>query len=167
MRHAAVVEKEILDRLLRHALPAGCSNSARYLTRAAVAQKAYNNGRLMLAGLALVGAVAATTFPSLGHAQPPGGLEGIERALNPGKEFKGNDAVHIEHVMPQTPNDDWKECLGETMTDHPAYVQRWGNLTLLHAPLNQEASNYSFADKQARYEKSEVTITRDLTGYLR
>jgi hypothetical protein len=94
-------------------------------------------------------------------------LQGIERALNPGKEFKGNDAVHIEHIMPQTPNEDWKECLGETVADHPVFVQRWGNLALLHAPLNQEASNYSFADKQAKYDQSEVVLTQDLTAYLR
>lgn len=56
-------------------------------------------------------------------------LQTIERALNPGKEFKGNDAVHLEHVMPQTPSDAWKECLGDNLEDHPAFVQRWGNLT--------------------------------------
>lgn len=94
-------------------------------------------------------------------------LQGIERALNPGKEFKANDIVHIEHVMPQTPNDAWKECLGASIADHPVFVQRWGNLTLLHAPLNQMASNSPFADKQAKYLESEVSGTKDLCGYLR
>lgn len=94
-------------------------------------------------------------------------LKGIEQAVNPGKEFKANDIVHIEHVMPQTPNDEWKECLGDAIDDHPAFVQRWGNLTLLHAPLNQKATNSAFADKQAEYEQSEVTGTKALCGYLR
>ncbi len=42
--------------------------SARH-PRTAVAQRSYNNGRLMLAGLALLGAVAASAFPSASRAQ--------------------------------------------------------------------------------------------------
>jgi hypothetical protein len=94
-------------------------------------------------------------------------LQCVERALNPGKEFKGNDAVHLEHIMPQTLSDDWKASLGENLEDHPAFVQRWGNLTLLHAPLNIGASNGPFATKQVAYADSEVSITAALSDYLR
>jgi len=94
-------------------------------------------------------------------------LQRIEGALNPGKEFKTNDAVHIEHVMPQTPSDKWNAVLGAGVVDHPALVQRWGNLTLLHAPLNQGASNRLFVEKQDHYQASEVGLTKDLCHYLR
>ena len=94
-------------------------------------------------------------------------LQRIEGALNPGKEFKANDAVHIEHVMPQTPSEEWKAVLGIGIVDHPALVQRWGNLTLLHAPLNQGASNRLFVQKQDHYHQSEVGLTKDLCRYLR
>ena len=51
--------------------------------------------------------------------------------------------------MPQTPSEEWAACLGGNLEDHPAFVQRWGNLTLLHAPLNIGASNGAFIAKQA------------------
>jgi len=79
-------------------------------------------------------------------------LQNIERFKNPGREFKENLAVHIEHVLPQTLSDEWRRCLGPNAADHEAYVQRWGNLTLLHAPLNK--GNDLFALKQEKYRSS-------------
>ena len=58
-------------------------------------------------------------------------------------------------------------ALGDDVLDHPVFVQRWGNLTLLHAPLNIGASNSQFINKQLSYTDSEVTLTSDLCRYLR
>jgi hypothetical protein len=44
-------------------------------------------------------------------------------------------------------------------------VNRFGNLTLLDAKLNQTIQNGLFAAKKPAYEKSEVLLTRQLLGY--
>lgn len=45
---------------------------------------------------------------------------------------------------------------------HKKYVGRIGNLTLLAAPLNIQASNNPFTRKKASYRTSDLKITKDL-----
>jgi hypothetical protein len=78
------------------------------------------------------------------------------------KEVKQDAQVHIEHIMPQTLSTEWRQALGERAADYQAYVNRWGNLTLLYYALNIVASNDAFRVKKREYKKSEVELTRRL-----
>lgn len=76
----------------------------------------------------------------------------------------GDDTLSIEHVMPQTLTDTWKQDLPEdTLENYDTFVTRLGNLTLTN--YNSEMSNKSFADKQKTYRESNFYYTRDLTTY--
>ena len=70
----------------------------------------------------------------------------------------------IEHIMPQTLNVEWKNDLGEDVKDiHEKYLHTIGNITL--TAYNQNLGNKSFSEKREIYEKSNVTLTRDLSKY--
>lgn len=74
-------------------------------------------------------------------------LERMENWHHP-KESISADDYQIEHVMPQTIDDEhgWKESLGENWEDvHDRLCNNLGNLTL--TGYNQEYSNRSFSDK--------------------
>lgn len=82
-----------------------------------------------------------------------------------------SDDVHLEHIVPQTINTkkaitefgDWITYLGEkAIVKHKKYVSRIGNLTLLAAPLNIQASNNPFTRKKSSYRQSDLLITKDL-----
>lgn len=78
------------------------------------------------------------------------------------KELRENAVVHIEHVMPTTLTEDWRAVLGARVEEHPEYLNRWGNLTLLYSTLNIAASNSSFSVKKKGYRCSEVHLTQKL-----
>lgn len=94
-------------------------------------------------------------------------LRKIEQSIAPGveKEIKTSDLVHIEHVMPQTLSPEWRQALGEDVTRHGEFVNRWGNLTLFFAGLNIPASNKAFDEKKTYYAESQVELTRRLCDY--
>ena len=74
-------------------------------------------------------------------------LERMENWHHP-KEPISADDYQIEHIMPQTIDDEhgWKESLGENWEDiHDRLCNNLGNLTL--TGYNQEYSNRSFSDK--------------------
>ncbi|MGM0581932.1 MAG: DUF262 domain-containing protein [Bacteroidota bacterium] len=82
-----------------------------------------------------------------------------------------SEDVHLEHIVPQTINTkkaitefgDWISYLGEkALVKHKKYVRRIGNLTLLAAPLNIQASNNPFTRKKSSYRLSDLLITKDL-----
>jgi hypothetical protein len=75
--------------------------------------------------------------------------------------------VHIEHIMPLTLNDDWRDCLGARLEEHAVYVNRWGNLTLLGGKRNIAASNQPFDRKREIYRTSRFTLTKRLTEHDR
>jgi uncharacterized protein with ParB-like and HNH nuclease domain len=83
-----------------------------------------------------------------------------------------SEDVHLEHIVPQTINTkraitefgDWITYLGEkAKVKHKKYVSRIGNLTLLAAPLNIQASNNPFTRKRSSYRQSDLLITKDLS----
>jgi hypothetical protein len=85
----------------------------------------------------------------------------------------GSDDVHVEHIMPQKIKSkrvkdemgDWVAYLGANAENqHPKFVGRIGNLTLLAEPLNIGASNNPFARKKAAYKKSSILLTQELAG---
>lgn len=71
-----------------------------------------------------------------------------------------DEKMQIEHIMPQTLNNDWKEELGSDYEAiHQEYVNTIGNLTLIRH--NQELGNKPFSYKKAIYEnKAGLQITR-------
>ena len=75
-------------------------------------------------------------------------LERIERHLA-GKEPPRLETVSVEHVMPQTLTDFWRDHLGEDWeTAHALWLHTLGNLTL--TGYNSEMSNDDFSAKRQR-----------------
>lgn len=72
-------------------------------------------------------------------------------------QLAGPDKVHVEHIYAQKPE--------TRLPDHQDLVNRFGNLTLLDAKLNQAIQNGLFAVKKPAYDKSEVLLTKQLLGY--
>lgn len=101
-------------------------------------------------------------------------LEQLEYEINGNTNetsINASNEVHIEHIIPQTIYTkkskeifgDWVAYLGERVkTNHKKYVNRIGNLTLLSAPLNIQASNNPFARKKKSYKSSSLKITNEL-----
>lgn len=68
----------------------------------------------------------------------------------------------IEHVMPQTLNDEWKNYLtDETLENYDVLVTKLGNLALTN--YNSEMSNNSLEEKQKIYKESNFYNARGLT----
>jgi uncharacterized protein with ParB-like and HNH nuclease domain len=70
----------------------------------------------------------------------------------------------IEHVMPETLTDEWKNYLGENWKDvHNRYVHTVGNLTLVARSPNSALQNKLFEVKREQwYKNSNVQLTREL-----
>jgi hypothetical protein len=67
--------------------------------------------------------------------------------------------INIEHIMPQTLNDEWKILLGENCESlHQQWIHRLGNLTL--TGCNPELSNKSFKSKKSIYETSNLSLNK-------
>tara|TARA_Y100000590_G_C15705779_1_gene1008566 strand:+ start:62 stop:1750 length:1689 start_codon:yes stop_codon:yes gene_type:complete len=76
------------------------------------------------------------------------------------KVFK--DAT-LEHILPQTMNQDWKKLF--TVSEHDRYLERIGNLTLIDGLWNSEMQNASFEEKKIKYAlQKDVKITSDLSN---
>lgn len=68
----------------------------------------------------------------------------------------------IEHIMPQTLTDEWREVLGDTADAVAAtHMNTIGNLSL--TAYNPELSNANFLRKRAIYANSHYELTRKLT----
>lgn len=90
------------------------------------------------------------------------------------KEPSPVDTYTIEHIMPQSLTDDWREMLGDDAEQiHADWLNQLGNLTL--TAYNSEYSNRSFSEKKTCYgglnesavrlnkfvrEQSEWTVTQ-------
>lgn len=75
------------------------------------------------------------------------------------KEPIDTDTLSIEHVMPQTATDGWKEQLGDDWAStHEYWLHTVGNLTL--TGYNPELSNSDFPKKRAILAKSHVELNR-------
>ena len=68
--------------------------------------------------------------------------------------------ITVEHVMPKTLTDEWRDYLGEDAIFHDTHLNLLGNLTL--TSNNPEMSNKSFGSKQAWYKQSSFSFTRQL-----
>lgn len=68
-------------------------------------------------------------------------------------------AVNLEHVLPETPGDDWKGLNPEVAG---AYSRRIGNLVLLSSKKNSELGNQGFEKKKPILAASEFLLTKDV-----
>ncbi len=85
-------------------------------------------------------------------------LETLEAQHNH-KEQPSFDSLTIEHVLPQTITEWWKQHLGEDwQADHELYVHTLGNLTL--TGYNSELSNESFLKKQQQLINSRLELNK-------
>lgn len=83
------------------------------------------------------------------------------------KEPVAADSLTIEHIMPQTPTDEWRRMVvsdlepEETFAEvHEALVHTLGNLTL--TGYNSELRNSSFAVKRAQLAKSGLALNQEI-----
>ena len=59
------------------------------------------------------------------------------------------DKISIEHIYPQTPNDEWVKAFDQIKSkDRPNYGATLGNLLLLSASINSSLQNDGFASKK-------------------
>ncbi len=83
-------------------------------------------------------------------------LETIEEAFNH-KEQTNLEDCSIEHIMPQTLNDLWKNDLGEHYEyAHEMWLDNIGNLTL--TKYNSELSNRRFTQKKDLFKDSKIGL---------
>lgn len=108
---------------------------------------------------------AFTRFPLYKRGYAREVLEALELAHGH-KEQGSLTQAQIEHVMPQTLSEEWADALGEEAERvHGEWLHRPGNLTL--SAYNQEVGNQPFAVKRARFEQSNVMLTREVASATR
>lgn len=87
-------------------------------------------------------------------------IEDKKFVLNPSKHT--NTETTLEHILPQTMSDDWKKVFSNE--DQEKYLNRIGNLTLIHLIPNSEMQNKSFEEKKRIYKtQKDIEITKTLS----
>lgn len=79
-------------------------------------------------------------------------FEKIESHDNPAVVDFSN--LSIEHLMPQTPTDDWLKAVNLTKEEYEYHLHRLGNLTLATVPDNSKMSNNPFEYKKEILEST-------------
>lgn len=92
-------------------------------------------------------------------------LEAIEDKLaNPNSQFPvekpvaGSGTLWIEHIYPQSPAQHWGKW-----EQHDEYLNRIGNLTLIHKKLNVTAKNKDLLGKKPVYAESKLELNKYFT----
>lgn len=91
-------------------------------------------------------------------------LETLNRYLS--KETGGHTVLDgdatIEHIMPQTLNDLWKQQIGDSWeTVHKDYLNAIGNLTILTQGWNSSLSNSEFHEKKSRLAQNILLLNKE------
>jgi len=90
----------------------------------------------------------------------------LRQAGLPEQDLKFLDKMQIEHILPQTPKDNYLPEEFEDMDDYTDYVYSIGNVVLLESQINQAVNNFNdlkgdwFLKKQAEYLNSTVTSVK-------
>lgn len=72
------------------------------------------------------------------------------------------EAITLEHVLPQNPDKDWKHFDQETAN---RFYKRIGNLALMKKSKNEAGGNAKFTEKAKLYGKSEFKLTAGLSAF--
>lgn len=94
-------------------------------------------------------------------------LESLESASTNNNELVDitNEFITIEHIMPQTLNEEWEQMLGEEAVDvYDSYLHTIGNLTLTGS--NGDLGNQSILQKKQIFAKSNFAITKDIADNI-
>lgn len=83
----------------------------------------------------------------------------LERRLSGTEPDLDSDALSIEHVLPQRPEQGWHEFPEH---DPESYTYRLGNMTLLETGRNRDLGTADYPTKRAIYADSAFAITRKL-----
>ncbi|MBD2201473.1 DUF262 domain-containing protein [Calothrix sp. FACHB-1219] len=87
-------------------------------------------------------------------------LESIEESFNH-KEQVSFEKLSIEHIMPQTTSDWWKEHLGKDWAvTHELLIDTLGNLTLTASEYNSAMSNSDFLTKRNLFQNSHLELNK-------
>lgn len=70
------------------------------------------------------------------------------------------DSFSIEHILPESPSNDWRLSFSETQIEEMVY--RLGNLTPLEPNLNRQVGNALYSVKKEAYEQSVYSLTRNI-----
>lgn len=84
-------------------------------------------------------------------------LEKIEKAMS------GciRDDYTLEHILPESPDDNWKNVFGEEVKQ---FIYRLGNYTLLEKKLNNDIGNSEYIEKRPLYEQSQSKMTQSIAA---
>lgn len=84
----------------------------------------------------------------------------LEQSLTKSRPAWDDSALQLEHIMPQSLNDEWRSELGDGFeTVHQEWLHNIGNLALIRH--NQELGNAAFEDKKSVYrENSGLQVTQ-------
>jgi uncharacterized protein with ParB-like and HNH nuclease domain len=105
---------------------------------------------------------ALVHFPIYGREIARYVLIGLERA-HQHKEPVDTTSATIEHLMPQTLSEEWKETLGEGYSSiHSQWLDTLGNLTL--TGYNAELGNAPFAEKKEKLRNTHFELSRMVLG---
>lgn len=66
----------------------------------------------------------------------------------------------LEHIMPQTPNEDWQRLLGATSAQDYELLHTLGNLTLVTQEWNSSMSNAPYSKKRGYLERHALELNR-------
>ncbi len=103
-------------------------------------------------------AAAFTDQPQYGRGTTRFILCRLEQSFHH-KEPVDLSTATIEHILPQTLNQDWKDELGTgSETIHARLVDTFGNLTL--TGYNTELGNLSFLEKKAKLTNTHIELNR-------
>lgn len=72
------------------------------------------------------------------------------------------DSFSIEHILPESPNSDWRQNFTDTQMEQMVY--RIGNLTLLEPHLNRQVGNEFYTAKQEVYQQSVYKLTQNISA---
>lgn len=89
-------------------------------------------------------------------------LRSIENSLS-GEQEKTATTMTLEHILPISPDEEWKKYLAQNKLQRDELVYRLGNYTLLTRKVNKSAQNRFFEHKRDEwYKQSDLAINSDL-----
>lgn len=90
----------------------------------------------------------------------------LNQKQNPGGEIIERGRLTVEHIMPQKLSSQWADYLGiDAEVIHGRWRDSLANLTLCGDETNPALGTRLFEEKKETYQRSPISITRDLARY--